>query len=117
VAKADGKLSSLRVVSEIMTDGPGYWFYIIPNFALAAAMYTLIGRYVLALLFKPDSEKVIWRVFAQLTDPILKFVRALTPQIVPNGLVMVFAIIWLLIARMALLMIAFMMGFLPSLGA
>ncbi|MGL5136623.1 MAG: hypothetical protein ACRC7G_02530, partial [Beijerinckiaceae bacterium] len=89
-----------------MFDGPGFWLYVIPNFLLAAAMYTLLGRYVLALIFKPDSDKVIWRVFAQMTDPILNFVRSLTPGLVPNGLIMVFAIFWLLLARIVLLVIA-----------
>jgi uncharacterized protein YggT (Ycf19 family) len=99
-----------------MQDGLGYWLYTIPNFALAAAMYTIIGRYVLSLIFKPDSDKVIWRVFAQITDPILKFVRALTPVIVPNGLVMIFSVFWLLMARIFLLIIAFAFGFAPKVG-
>ncbi len=93
-----------------------YWLFTIPNFILAAAMYTLIGRYVLSLLFKPDSDKVIWRVFAQITDPILKFVRSLTPAIVPNGMVMIFSVFWLMLVRIALLIVAVIFGFSPKLG-
>lgn len=99
-----------------MNDGLGYWLYTIPNFILAAAMYTIIGRYVLSLLFKPDSDMVIWRVFAQITNPILKFIRLLTPAIVPNGLVMLFSIFWLMLARIFLLIIAIVFGFTPQLG-
>jgi YggT family protein len=99
-----------------MFDGAGFWLYIIPNFTLAAAMYTLLGRYVLSLIFKPDSDKVIWRVFAQVTNPILHFVRSLTPAVVPDGLVMVFAIFWLLLARIFLLLLAVIFGFAPGLG-
>jgi uncharacterized protein YggT (Ycf19 family) len=99
-----------------MFDGAGFWLYIIPNFVLAAAMYTLLGRYVLSLIFKPDSDKVIWRVFAQITNPILHFVRALTPSIVPDGLVMVFAMFWLLLARIFLLLLAVIFGVAPGLG-
>jgi uncharacterized protein YggT (Ycf19 family) len=100
-----------------MTEGPGYWLYMLVNFALAAAMYTLMGRYLLSLVFKPESDMVIWRVFTQITDPILHFVRALTPVMVPGGLVMVFAIFWLILARVMWLFLALVFGFAPKLGA
>jgi YGGT family len=99
-----------------MIEGSSFWLYTIPNFILAAAMYTLIGRYILSLLFKPDSDKVIWRVFAQITDPILHLVRALTPALVPNGLVMVFAVIWLVLARVLWLIVAIVFSFAPQFG-
>ncbi|MGL4324007.1 MAG: hypothetical protein ACRCTD_08180 [Beijerinckiaceae bacterium] len=88
----------------------------IPNFLLAAAMYTVIGRYILAVFFKPDSQLVIWRVFAQVTDPIIGAVRAITPKMVPDGLVMVFTIVWLFILRMVWFLAAFMFGFAPKVG-
>jgi uncharacterized protein YggT (Ycf19 family) len=99
-----------------MDEGSAYWLYTIPNFILAAAMYTIVGRYILSLFFKPDSDKVMFRVFAQITDPILNFVRTLTPAVVPNGLVMVFSIFWLMLARIFLLVIAVVFGFSPKLG-
>jgi uncharacterized protein YggT (Ycf19 family) len=93
-----------------------YWLYTIPNFILAAAMYTIMGRYLLSLVFKPDSEMVIWKVFTQITDPILHFVRGLTPLVVPNGLVMVFSIFWIILLRIALLVAAVIFGFAPRFG-
>jgi uncharacterized protein YggT (Ycf19 family) len=99
-----------------MSDGPGYWLYTIPNFILAAAMYTLMGRYLLSLVFKPDSQLVIWTVFTQLTNPILRFVRSLTPLVVPEGLVMVFSIFWIVLARILLLIVAVVFGFAPRFG-
>jgi len=116
VANQSKKLAIQSNEKSTVTGDSGYWLYTIPNFFLAAAMYTLIGRYVLSLIFTPDSDKVIWRVFAQITDPILRFVRTLTPQVVPNGLVMLFAIFWLLIARIILLILAVVFGFSPGLG-
>jgi YggT family protein len=92
------------------------WLYHGPNLLLAAMLYTLVGRFLLSLLFKPDSDKVIWRVFAQVTDPVLRFVRAITPAVVPNGLVMIATIFWLIILRMLWLLIAAMFGFLPKVG-
>jgi uncharacterized protein YggT (Ycf19 family) len=93
-----------------------YWLYTIPNFILAAAMYTIIGRYLLSLAFKPDSQLVIWRVFAQVTDPMLRFFRSLTPLVVPNGLVMVFSVFWIILFRIMLLIAAVIFGFAPKFG-
>lgn len=99
-----------------MSEDAKFWLFHIPNMALAAALYTLIGRYILSLMFRVDSPLVIWRVFRQLTDPLLHNARAITPLVVPNGLVMVFAIIWILILRIVWLMVAAFNGFLPSAG-
>jgi YggT family protein len=99
-----------------MIDGWGYWLYILPNFALAALMYTIMGRYVLSLIFKPDSDKVIWRVFAQITDPFLRFTRSLTPAMAPDGLVMLFSIFWLVLFRILLLIVAVILGLSPLTG-
>lgn len=73
------------------------------NLLLAAAMYTLIGRYILSLFFKPDSQAVIWRVFQQVTDPIIRAVRAITPRIVDDRLVPILAVVWMLLLRGGLL--------------
>ncbi|MFM9973971.1 MAG: hypothetical protein ACKVON_05270 [Beijerinckiaceae bacterium] len=99
-----------------MSDDASFWLFTIPNFALAAALYTLLGRYLLSLMFKPDSELVIWRVFCQITDPVLKAVRIVTPGMVPNGMVMLFSVFWLLLARILLLVAAIIFGFVPKLG-
>jgi uncharacterized protein YggT (Ycf19 family) len=82
----------------------GYWYFHIPNLVLAALIYTLIGRYVLELLFSKTPDVVIIKVFRQITDPVLRIVRAITPAVVPNGLTIVFAIVWLFGLRMFLLL-------------
>jgi uncharacterized protein YggT (Ycf19 family) len=92
------------------------WLYHGPNLVLAALLYTLLGRYILTLLFRGDQSRVILKVFAQVTDPVLKAVRVITPAVVPNGLVMIASIFWLIIARMVWLLIAAMYGFLPRVG-
>jgi YggT family protein len=101
---------------ELMNEGASFWLFQIPNMILAAAMYTLIGRYILSLLFPHDSDKTIWRAFRGVTDPILKFVRIATPAVVPNGLVMVLAIFWMLVLRIVLLIAAILLGFAPKVG-
>ncbi|MEZ5926289.1 MAG: hypothetical protein R3D57_18110 [Hyphomicrobiaceae bacterium] len=81
----------------------GYGVVNVVNLVLAAAMYTLIGRYILSLFFAADSRAVIWRVFCQVTDPILRLVRFVTPQLIQDRLVMLFAVVWIIMLRVGLL--------------
>jgi uncharacterized protein YggT (Ycf19 family) len=74
----------------------------IVNFILAAAMYTLLGRFLLSIVFENDNPMVLWRVFKQVTDPIVNAVRLVTPAIVPARVVILFAVLWCLALRMAL---------------
>ena len=94
-----------------------FWLFQIPNLLLAAIMYTLLGRFLLSLVFAPGSEKVIWRVFVQITDPFVKAARYLTPQLVPLNLVVLFAALWTLLARVALFFTMAAAGLRPTVGA
>jgi YggT family protein len=66
-----------------------HWYFHLPDFILAAAIYTLIGRYLLSPFFVADSDRVVMRVFRNVTDPILKAVALVTPKIVPGGLLII----------------------------
>lgn len=94
-----------------------FWYYQIPNLILAAVMYTLLGRFLLSLVFKPDSDKVIWRVFTQITDPFVNAVGFITPRVVPLHLLVLLAALWLLLARIALFMSLSAGGLRPAIGA
>ena len=78
-----------------------HWYYHLPNLAMAAMIYTLAGRWILELLFAKRPDVVILTVFRRITDPVLRLVRTITPRIVPNGLIIVFAMAWLMAARLA----------------
>jgi uncharacterized protein YggT (Ycf19 family) len=93
-----------------------FWLFHGPNLLLAAALYTLIGRYILSLFFRAESDLVIWRVFCQLTNPLLHATRFVTPLVVPNGIVMIFAAIWILLLRAVWLVAAAIFGFLPNMA-
>jgi uncharacterized protein YggT (Ycf19 family) len=80
-----------------------HWYFHLPNLFLAALMYTLLGRLILSLVFPAGSQAVLWRVFCQVTDPVLRLVGALTPRMVPPVVVLAFAIVWCLFLRMVLL--------------
>lgn len=77
-----------------------YWYLHLPSLLLAALIYLLIGRLVLSLFLR--AENAAMRVLAVVTDPVVKTVGAITPRVVPSGLVIVFAIMWLLSARILL---------------
>lgn len=94
-----------------------FWLYQIPNLLLAALMYTLIGRFLMSLFFHPGSEKVIWLVFVQITDPFVNAARFVTPQVVPLNLVVLFAALWTLLARIGFFMTLAAAGLRPTVGA
>jgi YggT family protein len=94
-----------------------FWVFQIPNLILAAIMYTLLGRFLLSLFFAPNSDKVLWRVFVQVTDPFVNAVRFVTPQLVPFNLVVLFAALWTLLARIGLFFAVAAGGLAPSVGA
>ena len=93
-----------------------HWYFHLPNLILAALVYTLIGRYLLSLFFRNKPDAVLLKAFATITDPVLKIVRAITPLVVPNGLVMVLAIVWLLALRMFLYLTVLAAGVRPITG-
>ena len=93
-----------------------HWYFHAPNLIMAALIYTLIGRYVLELVFGKTPDVVILKVFRQVTDPVVALVRTMTPAIVPNGLVIVFTIVWLMALRMFLYLTIIASGVKPFLG-
>lgn len=88
------------------------WYFHVPNYLLAALMYSLLGRLLLSFFFPPESRNYIFRAFVRLTDPVLAVVRPMTPHAVPFLLVLVFATLWLLVLRFALL--AMLLGSMAS---
>ena len=93
-----------------------HWYFHFPNLPMAALIYTLAGRYILELLFQKRQDVVILRVFRSVTDPILNTVRLVTPAIVPNGLVIVFAATWLMALRLGWFLTCVAAGMRPSVG-
>ena len=93
-----------------------HWYFHVPNLVMAALIYSLIGRYLLELFFARKQEAVILKVFRQVTDPVVRAVRKITPRIVPDGLVVILAIVWLMALRMFLYLTIIAAGVKPFLG-
>ena len=94
-----------------------YWWFHIPNLLMAAMIYTLIGRYLLELFFAKKQDAVILKVFRTVTDPVVKLVRLVTPAVIPNGLVVVASVMWLMAARMFWFLTAVTYGMRLTTGA
>jgi len=91
-----------------------YWYFHLPNFVLAAVMYTLIGRLLLSFFVPADWQNYIWRAFVRITEPVVGTVRLVTPSILPTVVVIVFSILWLMLLRLALVAVFGSLGLLPD---
>lgn len=80
-----------------------YWYFHIPNYVLAALMYSLLARFLLSFFFPADSPNYIFRAFVRLTDPVLWLLGFVTPHAVPPLLRVLFATVWIFILRFAFL--------------
>lgn len=92
------------------------WYFHLPNFVLAALMYSLLGRLLLQLVAPPDWDNYILKAFRRLTDPILHAVAFVTPSVVPTGVVILLAAFWILLARIALFLGFALAGLQPATG-
>jgi uncharacterized protein YggT (Ycf19 family) len=90
-----------------------YWYFHLPNFVLAAIMYSLLGRLILSFFAPPGWSNYIWRAFVRITDPAVNLTRAVTPAILPTAIVVVFAILWTMLLRVALFGVFANLGLLP----
>ncbi|MGE0563725.1 MAG: hypothetical protein AB7O50_04355 [Pseudolabrys sp.] len=93
-----------------------HWYFHLPNFVLAALMYTLLGRVLLGLFMAPDSPNYIWRFFCRVTDPVVGLVATVTPKAAPPVILWLFGIVWLFWLRVGLLMLALSLNAIPKAG-
>ena len=94
----------------------GYWYFHLPNFVLAALMYTLLGRTLLALIVQPDSSNYIWRFFCRITDPVVAVVGPITPKAAAPVVILLFGVVWLFWLRVLLLNVFLAFGAVPRIG-
>jgi hypothetical protein len=90
-----------------------YWYFHLPNFVLAALMYTLLGRTLLGLIVEPDSKNYIWRFFCRITDPVVAAVALVTPKAAAPVVIWLFGVVWLFWLRVGFLILITMFGLAP----
>jgi uncharacterized protein YggT (Ycf19 family) len=94
-----------------------YWYFHVPNFVLAAVMYSVVGRLALSLFVAADWKNYIWQALVKVTEPAVKCARFLSPAGVPSIIVLVFTVLWLMLLRIGFFMIMGAYGLLPAVGA
>lgn len=92
------------------------WYFHLPNFILAALMYTLLGRVVLGFMVEANSTNYIWRFFCRITDPVVAVVSLVTPKATAPVVVWLFGVVWLFWLRVGLLYLFLAFGALPGTG-
>jgi hypothetical protein len=93
-----------------------YWYFHLPNFVLAALMYTLLGRVILGLIVQPQASNYIWRFFCRVTDPVVAVVALVTPKAAAPVIVWLFGVVWLFWLRVLLLNVFLILGVVPKLS-
>jgi hypothetical protein len=93
-----------------------FWFFQVPNFILAALMYTLLGRVLLGVFVPPESPNYIWRFFCRVTDPVVAVIAAMTPKAVAPVVIWLFGVVWLFWLRVGLLYVFLLLGAAPRTG-
>ena len=93
-----------------------YWYFHLPNFVLAALMYTLLGRVLLGLMVQPDSPNYIWRFFCRVTDPFIAIIAVVTPKAVAPVVLWLFGVVWLFWLRFIFFIVLSLFGLSPSGG-
>jgi hypothetical protein len=91
-----------------------YWYFHLPNFILAALMYTLLGRALLGLIVQPDSGNYIWRFFCRITEPVVAVVALATPKAAAPVVIWLLGVVWLFWLRVALLYVFLLLGAVPK---
>jgi len=85
-----------------------HWYLHLPSLLLAALIYLLLARLLLSAGL--GRANPVMRLLGALTNPVVTTVGAITPRIVPPAAIIVVAIIWLVAARIVVLMVALAMG-------
>jgi uncharacterized protein YggT (Ycf19 family) len=90
-----------------------YWYFHLPNYLIAALIYTMLGRFVLGLFVPPESANYIWRFFVGVTDPVLRIVEKITPAFVLDSLLPLIGVFWLFVVRLLFWFVLFQAGLAP----
>ncbi|HWM49276.1 MAG TPA: hypothetical protein VNR11_20440 [Xanthobacteraceae bacterium] len=92
------------------------WYFHLPNFVLAALMYTLLGRALLGLMVEDNSSNYIWRFFCRITDPFVAVIALVTPKATAPVVLWLFGVVWLFWLRVLLLYAFLLAGIVPRAG-
>jgi len=90
-----------------------YWYFNLPDYALAVLMYTMLGRVLLGLIVEPNSSNYIWRFFCRITDPVIALFSWVTPKATAAAVLWLFCFVWLFWLRFGLRVLFLVFGLIP----
>ncbi len=90
-----------------------YWYFHLPNYVLAAIMYSLLGRLILSFFFQREADNYIWKAFVAVTEPAVRAARFVAPKAVPLPVLVIFAFIWVAALRHGLSVVLRLNGLMP----
>ena len=93
-----------------------YWYYHIPNYVLAALVYSMFARFILGMFVPPDWPNYIWRGFVRLTQPVILVVAFITPSYAHGVFLPIIAAVWLTAIRLGYWLILAQNGLAPGVG-
>lgn len=93
-----------------------YWYFHLPNYALAVIFYTLLGRFVLSFILPPESPNYIWRWFRRITDHVMIGASWITPRAVAQRYLPLAAAFWIGFLRLVFFLLLAAMGLAPTLA-
>ncbi len=94
-----------------------YWYFYVPDYLLAALLYTLLGRFVLGFFVAQDSHNPVWRTALAVTDWIVGWVRTITPLLIGMPFLLLAAAFWVFAARAAFALAMVQAGLAPQIDA
>ena len=93
-----------------------YWYFHLPNFVLAALMYTMLGRFGIGLMVVGASGNYIWRFFCRITDPVLGVIAIVTPKVTVPAVLWLFGFVWMFWLRVVLHYVLLVLNLVPRFG-
>jgi hypothetical protein len=92
-----------------------FWYFTIPDFALAIVFYTLFGRLLLSFILPPNSPNYIFRFFRLLTNWVVYPAAFITPRFIPPLFLAPVAAFWIALLRIGLRLWMQNQGWIPRL--
>lgn len=90
-----------------------YWYYNIPNYLLAAVMYTLLARFFMQFFVPPTWPNYIWQWFLRLTNWAVAVTRVATPSFIGPLFLPLFGALWIFFIRLGATLVLASQGLTP----
>lgn len=94
-----------------------YWPFHVVNYALAAVFWTLIGRSVLGIFVRQDSDFFVMRFFRLVTEPFMHAFRFMTPGFMHPALAPIYVAFWIFVLRLVFGLVMLNLGYAPRVSA